>query len=165
MGALMNFETAFGILIDPQHEGAYAFDPADPGGETMFGITARVARRHGYIGAMKDLSLAMAQEIAEDEYWKPARCDDLPDAIRFDMFDASYNVGVHEAIVLLQRAIAQEPDGVLGPMTLTAIGAADVEWLRRSFNAARLRFYAQLPTWASFGKGWVNRVAANLARP
>ena len=30
------------------------------------------------------------------------------------------------------------------------------------FNAERLRFYAKLTTFSTFGRGWVNRVAGNL---
>ena len=30
------------------------------------------------------------------------------------------------------------------------------------FNAARLRHYTSLSTWPTYGKGWTNRVAANL---
>jgi lysozyme family protein len=160
----MNFDAAFDILIDPQHEGGYSFDSADPGGETMYGVTARVAREWGYTGAMRDLPRETAKQIAHDRYWKPAHCDDVPEGLRFDLFDTAYNSGVHEGIVLLQRAAGDLPDGVFGPQTQAALSARDPEWLRRSFNAERLRFYVQLPTWPTFGKGWTERVATNLTR-
>lgn len=40
-----NFEDAFRALIGS--EGGYSFNPHDPGGETMWGVTARVARSAG----------------------------------------------------------------------------------------------------------------------
>ena len=36
----------------------------DPGGETMWGVTARVAREDGYTGPMRDLPLERAKSIA-----------------------------------------------------------------------------------------------------
>jgi lysozyme family protein len=159
----VDFDAAFTALIG--NEGGYSNNPADPGGETMWGVTARVARSWGYTGAMKDLPLDTAKQIAKDSYWTPVHGDELPDGLRFDVFDTSYNLGVHEAIVLLQRSLGQTPDGFFGPKTQAAIIASNAEWLRRAFDAARIDFYTQLPTWSDFGKGWVRRVAANLRRP
>src|SRR6266478_2656628 len=62
-----NFDSAFAALIG--NEGGYVFDPRDPGGETMYGITSRVAAKHGYAGAMRDLPLELAKSIAKTEYW------------------------------------------------------------------------------------------------
>ena len=36
-------------------EGGYSNHPADRGGETIWGITAAVARRNGYAGAMRSM--------------------------------------------------------------------------------------------------------------
>jgi lysozyme family protein len=160
----MDFDAAFDILVDPQHEGGYSFDPADPGGETMYGITARVARANGYTGAMNDLPRDVAKGIARSAYWIPAHCDDVPDGVRFDLFDASYNMGVHEAIVLLQRAVDVQDDGYYGAATQAAINFTNPNVLLRRLNGHRLRFYTQLPTWPNFGKGWAARVATNLLR-
>lgn len=158
----MDFDEAFEALIG--NEGGYVNDPADPGGETMYGITARVARAHGYTGAMKDLPIDEAKDIAKAEYWTPAHCDDVPIGLRFDLFDTAYNTGVHEAIVLLQRAMSLQADGYFGPATQEAIANHGFEWLRRAFNAERLDFYTNLPGWPHDGKGWTKRVAANLRR-
>ena len=158
----MNFDDAFDALIG--NEGGYSNDPLDPGRETMWGVTARVARAHGYAGAMKDLPRDTAKEIAHGAYWMVAHCDDLPDAIRFDVFDAAYNEGDHEAIVMVQRMAGVKADGVFGPSTAAAVAALDPERARRVFNSERLRFYTALPGWAHDGAGWANRIAANLAR-
>jgi lysozyme family protein len=159
----MDFEHAFAVLIG--NEGGYSNDPADPGGETMWGVTARVARRHGYTGMMKDLPLETAKAIAKSEYWDLAHCDEITDALRFDVFDAAYNSGVHEAIVLLQRAAGIEADGVFGPKTeIVVTNDLMAERLRRAFNAERLDFMTKLKNWPEDSRGWVRRVAANLRR-
>lgn len=160
----MNFDAAFDILVDPQHEGGYSNDPADPGQETMWGVTIRIARANGYTGAMRDLPRDAAKSIARSAYWVPAHCDDAPDPVRFDLFDTAYNTGVHEAIVLLQRAAGLPDDGYFGPATLASMRAIDGEQLRRVFCGHRLLFYAQCQGWAHDGRGWTVRVATNLIR-
>lgn len=157
---MMDFDAAFERLIG--HEGGYSNNPADPGGETMYGITARVARRHGYTGPMRDLPLPLAKQIARAEYWDVVRADELPAGVRFDVFDTSYNSGQTQAVKLLQRALGVKADGQLGPLTLAAAAAMDPERLLARFNGWRLDFLNDLPTWPSFGRGWTQRVAENL---
>ena len=156
----MNFDQAFEKLIG--HEGGYANHPDDPGGETMFGVTARVARANGYAGAMRDLPLATAKAIYRSSYWDSVRADDLPDAVRFDVFDASVNSGPGQAIRFLQRATGSADDGRLGPQTMRAVKAIDPQLLDKRLNGYRLRFMCELKTWPSFGRGWAARIANNL---
>ncbi|GAC1664587.1 MAG: glycosyl hydrolase 108 family protein [Candidatus Dormibacteraceae bacterium] len=156
----MNFDQAFDALIG--NEGGYSYDPADPGGETMWGITARVARRNGYTGDMRTLSRDTAKGIAEHEYWMPARCDDLPPILRFQMLDAAYNSGATQAALWLQRALDVTADGVLGPATLAAAAAADPMVIAILFDSQRLDFLTDRPTWGMFGRGWAKRIARNL---
>lgn len=158
----MTFDEAFTLLM--KHEGGYFNHPNDPGGETMFGITHRVARRHGYFGEMKDLPLSIAKIIAKQAYWDVARIDDLPDVVRFDIFDMVFNAGEVQAIKLLQRAVGTVDDGVFGPKTLAAVQAMNPYQLLCRFNGHRLQFYTDLKTWQHFGKGWARRTADNLKR-
>ena len=158
----MTFDDAFIALIG--NEGGYSNDPADPGGETMWGITARVARDWGYTGDMRLLPQPTAKVIAHDKYWVPAHCDDLPETMRFEAFDSAYNMGVHEAIVIIQRALGVEADGVFGAVTSAAMVGHPPESLRRKFTAERLRFYTNLPGWEHDGRGWANRIADNLMK-
>lgn len=158
----MNFDQAFEALIG--HEGGYSNNPADPGGETMFGITARVARQAGYHGAMRSLPLATAKQIARNQYWAAVRADELPDQVRFDVFDASYNSSPKQAIKWLQRAAGATDDGIFGPGTMAAVDKSDPDALAKRFNGHRLKFMADLPTWGAFGKGWARRIAENLLR-
>jgi lysozyme family protein len=163
-----NFETCFVTLMG--NEGGYSNNPADPGGETMWGITKRVALKYGYTGAMRDLSQALAKTIAEKEYWQPIRGDELPHGLDFQVFDTCYNSGAKEAIILLQRALDfphEQQDGAFGPKTMEKVKAltatvADFDRTVMRFDAYRLLFFCDLPGWKDFGRGWARRVANNL---
>lgn len=156
----MTFDEAFERLIG--HEGGYVDHPSDPGGETNHGVTARVARAHGYQGDMRDLPLETAKAIARGEYWDAVKADALPAAVRFDVFDAAYNSGVTQASKWLQRAAGAADDGKIGPQTIAAANTFDGYRLLARFNGHRLQFFTDLGTWPQFGKGWSRRVANNL---
>lgn len=156
----MTFDEAFDLLIG--HEGGYTNHPDDPGGETMWGITARVARQAGYVGAMRDLPRDTAKTIARNQYWNKVRAEDLPLGVRFDVFDTGYNSGTATAVKLLQRAVGVTDDGVFGPKTLAAVLAQKGHQVSMRFNAARLEYLVDLKNWPSFSRGWVRRVAGNL---
>lgn len=156
----MNFDQAFEKLIG--HEGGYSNHPQDPGGETMYGVTKRVAIANGYAGSMKDLPLDTAKAIYRKSYWDTVRAEELPDAVRFDVFDCSVNSGPGQAIRFLQRATGSTDDGRLGPMTIRAVLTMDPQLLDKRLNGYRLKFMAELNTWPTFGRGWAARIAANL---
>lgn len=156
----MDFEQAFARTLG--HEGTYANDPRDPGGETMWGITAASARAAGYAGEMRSMPLATAREIYRRHYWGPAGCEAVPVALRADLFDAAVNAGVRQAIRLLQRAVGVVDDGVLGSITLQAINSMPPARLVARFNGVRLDHLTSLPAWNAFGRGWARRLAANL---
>jgi lysozyme family protein len=155
----MDFDTAFDRLIG--HEGGYSNHPADPGGETMWGVTARVARANGYTGPMKDMPRSTAKAIYRRLYWDAVKADQLPEVVRFDVFDGAVNSGVAQSAKWLQRAAGVADDGVIGSKTIAAASAAGPVIAAR-YNGHRLEFMASLPTWPSFGKGWARRIASNL---
>jgi len=156
----MNFDTAFDRLIG--HEGGYSNHPSDPGGETMWGVTIAVARANGYAGAMRDMPRDVAKAIYRAQYWDKVQADNMPFPVAFQVFDAAVNHGTVQAAKFLQRAAGVADDGAIGPKTLAAVGARDPAALLLLFNAEREQFYTDLPTWASFGKGWSRRVVTNL---
>ena len=156
----MNFDQAFEKLIG--HEGRYSNHPADKGGETMWGITESVARAHGYVGAMEDLTQWQAGAIYRASYWTPLKADQLPAEVRFDVFDGAVNSGVVQSAKWLQRALGVTVDGVVGPQTLGAAQRVPGGVLKCQYNGQRLAFLADLSTWATFGKGWARRLAKNL---
>jgi lysozyme family protein len=60
---------------------------------------------------------------------------------------------------MLQTALGVTADGSIGPGTLAAIQAADAEELLQKFSDAKTAFYQSLPTFQTYGKGWLRRVA------
>jgi lysozyme family protein len=159
-GQEVNFDAAFDKLIG--HEGGYSRHPDDPGGETMWGVTRRVAMQEGYAGDMHVMPREFAKQVYQRRYWDAVKADSLPDAIRFPLFDAAVNSGVSQAVKWLQRAVGVVDDGVLGPMTLQAAQRADGCKVAVTMTALRLDFMTSLPTWGAFGRGWARRVASNL---
>lgn len=155
----MDFDKAFDRLIG--HEGGYSNHPADPGGETMWGVTARVARANGYTGPMEDMPRSTAKAIYRRLYWDAVKADQLPEVVRFDVFDGAVNSGVSQSAKWLQRAAGVADDGVIGPKTIAATAAIGPVIAAR-YNGHRLEFMTDLKTWPSFGKGWARRIASNL---
>jgi lysozyme family protein len=152
----MNFEQSFATVIG--HEGGDVNHARDPGGETMSGISKR-AYPHLDLAS---LTLDDARAIYRRDYWDRVKADQMPPQVALQVFDAAVNHGVGQAVRLLQRACSVSEDGLIGPVTLATAQSMDAWMFRARFNAARLEFYTDLPTWPAFGKGWARRVAANL---
>lgn len=118
-------------------EGGYSNDPADPGGETNFGITVAVARAFGYAGAMVSMSREQAAAIYRSRYWTSPRFDQvyaLDAALAAKLFDIGVNMGPATGIKFMQRALNVlnqqgksfpdiSVDGGIGPMTVAALKA------------------------------------------
>jgi lysozyme family protein len=90
------------------------------------------------------------------------RCDSMPDALKYSLFDAAVNSGVSQATKWLQRALDVGDDGVLGPLTLDVAQRSNGLRVAIKLNAERLDFMTSLPTWGSFSRGWARRIAENL---
>lgn len=157
---MSSFDDAFDALIG--NEGGYANNPKDPGGETMWGVTKRVALAYGYTGAMRDLPRDTAKAIAKKLYWDPLRLDELDGRVAFQIFDANYNGG--HPVIWMQGAAGAKVDGLIGTATITAVQAVDPLRFMLRWNALRLRYFTSLQTWLTFGKGWANRIADNLTK-
>lgn len=151
----MNFDQAFERLLG--HEGGYVNDPRDPGGETNWGISKRAYPDVD----IKALTQDQAKAIYRRDYWAPVRADELPDSVRFDVFDAAVNSGTTQSAKWLQRAAGAQPDGVIGAQTVAAARSAG-PLLATHFNGYRLQFYTDSGNWPTYGKGWARRVASNL---
>jgi lysozyme family protein len=75
------------------------------------------------------------------------------------VFDMGVNAGVGRSIKTLQTAVGVTPDGGFGPMTMAAVQSVDPATLIERFSAEKVVFYRSLSTFATFGNGWLNRVA------
>lgn|SRR5512139_255189 len=129
----MSFKRAFQYTVGV--EGGYSNHPADRGGETMYGITSRVARANGYHGPMREMPLEVAHRIYKSQYWDTINLDaidQLSEYIAEELFDTGVNMGVGVAAKFLQRSLNVlnregadfpdlEVDGVVGPVTIAAL--------------------------------------------
>ena len=156
----MNFDQAYDLLI--KHEGGFSNHPDDKGGATMYGVTEQVARQNGYTGAMKDLTQSFAKIIYRKLYWDAVSAEQLPDEVRYAVFDAAVNSGTGRAIKWLQQAVNEKQDGVIGSMTLRAVRQSRPSVTAARINGIRLTFMTNLSNWPAFGKGWARRIASNL---
>lgn len=167
-----------------EREGGYVNHPADRGGPTHFGITAEVARAHGYVGPMRQLPRAEAEAIYRRIYWLRPNFDAvarLSPKIAAELFDTGVNMGPAVAITFLQRALTAlnrgasdfpdlVPDGRIGSATTAALarflavrgrGAETV--LLRALDALQgeryLRLAERRPANEAFLYGWLaNRI-------
>jgi lysozyme family protein len=151
---MIDFDTAFTRLLG--NEGGYSNIPADPGGETKFGIS-----KHSYPHVdIANLTREQAKEIYLSDFWNPL--GPAHPAIKFQVFDFAVNSGISTAIRKLQAAIGVADDGIWGPLSAARLKGMDVNDVLVLFLAQRLRFWASLSTWPTFGKGWALRAAADL---
>ena len=116
-------------------EGGYVNHPADPGGETKYGISKR-AYPHLDIRA---LTPTAAGDLYWRDYWLPAGCDRLAWPRCLIHFDAAVNHGVPRA----KRFLAVSPTV-------------------KDYAEAREAFYRALvvrrPASAVFLPGWLRRI-------
>lgn len=153
---MLTFDEAFERLIG--HEGSYVNDPADPGGETKWGISKRTYPNVN----IKALTQEAAKAIYLRDFWYPL--NEADPAIKFQVFDFAVNGGLSAAIKVLQSAVNATPDGKWGPISTARLAAMDKNDVLLRFNARRLRYYTSLRAElkARYLSGWVNRVADNL---
>lgn len=90
------------------HEGGYSNHVNDTGGETMWGITKRVARANGYHGPMRSMPRQEAIEIYRKRYLVGPGFSQFADThpmIAGELFDTGVNMGPGWACEFLQRAL------------------------------------------------------------
>jgi lysozyme family protein len=157
-----NWDNAFKMML--ASEGGYVNHPSDPGGMTNLGVTKRVweewVGRESNEKEMRSLTPEMVEPLYKRKFWDACKCDDMPSGIDYLVFDFAVNAGVGRSAKILQTAVGVPADGGIGPITLAAVKAQDPAELVQKFSDAKEAFYRSLNTFDTFGKGWLNRVAA-----
>lgn len=154
-----NFADCLEMLL--KHEGGYVNHPKDPGGETNLGVTRKVWEQ--WIGkpagkdAMKKLTVADVSPLYKKLYWDRVRGDDLPSGVDWAVFDWAVNSGTGRAAKALQKIVGVEPDGGIGAATVAAVKKADPATVIKKLALMRENFYRNLPTFGTFGRGWLRR--------
>lgn len=114
--------------------GGYVNDPADPGGETKWGISKRA---HPSLD-IYTLTLSAASEIYQHDYWNNAVPDGCQWPLNLYIFDCAVNLGVRRSAEFLS-ACENDAEKYLG--------------LRREFYQ---KIKPEL--FKRFGKGWLARL-------
>jgi lysozyme family protein len=146
------FDRAFDFTL--KEEGYYSNDPMDPGGETKYGISKRA---HPNVD-IANLTLKDAKSIYYGEYWKPIEAvAEVHPALAMVLFDTAVNLGTGTAIRMLQKAVSVREDGMLGPVTLSAL-SHNRDVVIVSLLRNRIMYYISRPHWDRFKNGWISRV-------
>lgn len=165
-----DFDSALAFVL--AREGGYVNDPADPGGQTKFGISKR-----SYPSLdIAALTREQAAAIYRRDFWDKLGLGDLPGPVALVVFDAAVNHGPAPAASFLQAAYNAlavgdqlAVDGHLGPVTRLAVAVwvggdpARGQILAREVLLERAAFYALLyraSGYARFIRGWLNRIRA-----
>ena len=123
-------------------EGGLVNDPKDPGGVTKFGISQRSYPALN----IRALSLDDAKAIYQRDYWAPIQGEALPAGLDLLLLDHAVNAGPARAVRLLQHLVGVPEDGLMGPITLGEVAAADPQGLIAAYSELRLDNYqGQLP--------------------
>jgi lysozyme family protein len=129
--------------------------PSDPGGLTKYGISQRA-----YPGLdIRGLTEAAALAIYRRDYWDRIRGDALPWPLDMAVFDFAFNSGCGWSVKTLQKLLGVEPDGLIGPRTLTAVSnLQNLQKTALELNSERLMILSVLPGWIDFARGWTRRI-------
>jgi len=180
----MVFEVALKRVL--KYEGGFVNDPDDAGGKTYKGISSKfhpdwegwkIIDKLSVVDGYEKLNEnEKLNELVEKFYfslWKACGAE-LIDAIypelAVEYFDTAVNMGKKRAVRVLQKSINRvlqkgliKEDGILGPITLQAVGVAS--GINREINFIykhlRAKEYVEIvqknPKNLKFLGGWINR--------
>ena len=151
-------------------EGGFVNDHADRGGATNKGVT--IATYEAYckkkglprpsVADLKKLSDAHWRDIIKTMYWDRWQADKIhSQKIANILVDWVWCSGLH-GILIPQRLLGVNIDGVVGEKTLEALNAQNPDKFFQTVFDARKRFLNDItisrPTNKRFLKGWLNRL-------
>lgn len=103
-----HFDKALTFVL--QWEGGRSQHPNDPGGLTIYGISAKsypkeVAQmdKLWQLGQYSECK-KIASEIYKKNYWDKCKCDELPYPLDIIIFDTAVNMGCSKALSILNKA-------------------------------------------------------------
>jgi type VI secretion system secreted protein VgrG len=160
---------------DSTLSGVVTNTPADRGGLTRFGITAKWhpdLLASGFFQTNRDEALAIAEEVYGGEYIPHLNLAAINrTAVAAAILSFAVVEGAGRAVLILQRVLTSlgfplVQDGSVGPKTITAINAADPVNLVYRLVGAQREYFREIvatdPTQEKWLKGWINRANAVL---
>lgn len=167
------FEVALAYLL--QNEGnTFVNDPLDHGGPTRYGVTMAVLSnylgRQASISDVQNIEPQTVSAIYRMNYWTPIRGDKIqPQNVATALLDMAALTGCAQAVRMMQAAVGTTPDGIMGPVTLSAINLAQPQAVLVSFSHKACSYFAAIAlrdaTQAKFLSGWQLRAHRMLAVP
>lgn len=166
----MEFGFDYAVKHILKEEGGYVDHKTDPGGATNYGISLRFMiaaaidpNRDGRIDVrdIRAMTPEVAASIYKSHFWDRVKGDSLPGPLALLVFDSAVNQGVGRASKFLQRVVGASPDGMIGPKTLKRVSEAwdkDASNVLSQYAVRRALHYSSLSIFASFGRGWFNRL-------
>lgn len=156
---MANYADSIQVIL--KHEGGYAFNPADPGGETKYGISKAQYPDLDIPG----LTITDAMNIYERDYWQRFRIGEIKNQkIATAVFDAVVQHGQGIRIVqnaLVSAGVPVKVDNLIGPETLAALNSVNETTFLRNYVQARKAYMNSLivdkPALAQFRKAWYRR--------
>lgn len=149
-------------------EGGFSDRPADKGGPTNFGVTARTLGEYRHLGRdataqeVKNLTRPEAFGILYQKYLEAPGLNRVVDPILRELLvDMWVNHGGKNATLVVQKAMKLPGDGVFGQNTLNAVNTNPLAF--KIILAERIRFYSRIikrdPSQIVFAEGWFDRAA------
>lgn len=147
-------------------EGGFSNHPYDKGGATNSGITLTTYRKYyGKEKTVEDLKNMTANEwdyIFRKGYYYPSKSHLInDDFVALIVCDMCWTSGVKNTIKNIQKCLELNPDGIIGPLTLTALNDNPDEVFDRLVKMRKGWYFTIVdnnPTQKVFLKGWLNRL-------
>jgi lysozyme family protein len=167
---MYNFSQWIDFAWRPENDGqAYHNEPGDPGGNTNMGVTQKTWDIYSalgvVVGTLKDATIPGLKEVLYRACWESPNCPNLPDGIDIMTADMAMVAGASASAKLLQRCVNVTPDGIIGPITLSAVRQVQPILLIDKLRVADEEFFRNLTTFRLWGNGWIRRIddCANMA--
>lgn len=161
-----NFARSLAAVL--QSEGGWSDNPLDPGGCTMKGVTLAVYQAwRGQSTTAADLQNISDSDVAalyRQNYWCAVSGDQLAPGLDYMAFDAAVNMGPGTSARFIQQAAGVPVDCHIGPITLAAANGVGAKTMIFKISSIREAYYRSLPTFPTFGKGWLNRLSTVTAQ-
>lgn len=160
---MSTFEAAIPVVMS--HEGTdtnfWVDDPADLGGETVWGWSMKTIKSLGLTprglgldqdvftpGCLKTVKKSVCQELYRKHFWDKYGFGAIADqTAATKVFDAAVNMGPSRACKVAQCALATgscKVDGVFGPATFKAINAVAPKKFVKAYSVQLLAYYQSI---------------------
>jgi lysozyme family protein len=152
-------------------EAGFANDPTDHGGATNMGVTLATWQKVGYdkdgdgdidVDDIRLLTRADVMMVLTKFYWNRWRADEICNQSIADILVDWLWCSGKWGIVIPQRILGLESDGIVGPATIEAVCNADQQVFHGQVVEARKKFFEAIitrdPSQERFHIGWLNRL-------